>query len=56
MDVDVHVTAMVYEIVLIAVIVKAILHYAVGLRFGNLKHSKTHEKTQLNRIFTRRIV
>ena len=35
---------------------KAILHYALGLRFGNLKHSKTREKTQLTRVFTQRIV
>ena len=31
---------------------KALLHYALGLRVGNLKSSKTHEKTQLTRVFT----
>ena len=35
---------------------KAILHYALGLRFGNLKRSKTQEKTQPTRVFTQRIV
>ena len=30
---------------------KAILHYALGLRFGNLKRSKTQEKTQLSRFY-----
>ena len=36
--------------------VQAMLHYALGLRFGNLKHTKTREMTQLTRVFTRRIV
>ena len=35
---------------------KAILHYALGLCFGNLKCAKTREKTQLPRVFTQRIV
>ena len=30
---------------------KALLHYTLGLRFGNLKRSKTHGKTQLTRVF-----
>ena len=25
-------------------LLKALLHYALGLRFGNLKHFKAHEK------------
>ena len=34
----------------------SILHYALGLRFGNLKRSKTREKTQPARVLTQRIV
>ena len=32
--------------------VKALLHYVLGLRFGNLKSSKMHEKLQPTRVFT----
>ena len=33
-------------------ILKPILGYALGLRFGNLKRSKMREKTQLTRVNT----
>ena len=35
---------------------KPILHYALGLRFDNLKHSKTQEKMQPARFLTQCIV
>ena len=40
----------------LAYFVKPILHYALGLRFGNLKRSKTEVKTQLAHVFTKCIV
>ena len=36
--------------------IKPISHYVLGLRFGNLKRSKTQEKTQPARVFTTRSV